>query len=316
MTDHYQEQIAFPNQNRYNKEPRPAQKIPTREQIIAAARRQAQLEADVEADPSYGGHFAGTHPEHKPFISTQLQHSQTGQSAASRAPVTFDAEGDFDLEEADEYYQTRMPTSARRYQVSPEQIIQRGNKRYHVRVADIPARKSRQPQLPPKREVYAEEVETVSPAKRYKRSIHPLVYLSVGMLAMAALFLLLSSAVSWFQIKQDDLTYGRPRTFQIDAVVGHNDSAANPTHFIALNLNRHVQVIEMPGGDSTKERTFQITTLFGDGQDLTPVTLSFSDLLGNGKLDMLIHIQGTVIAMINENGTFRPAKPGEVKGIL
>jgi hypothetical protein len=31
---------------------------------------------------------------------------------------------------------------------------------------------------------------------------------------------------------------------------------------------------------------------------------------------MLIHIQGTSIAFINENGTFRAAKPGEIKGLL
>ena len=136
------------------------------------------------------------------------------------------------------------------------------------------------------------------------------------MIAMAALFLLLSSAATWIQTTKDDLTYGRPRTFQIDAVVGHNDSPANPTHFIAINLNRHVEVIEWPGGDSSKMKVYQITTLFGDGEDLTPVTLSFRDLTGNGKLDMLIHIQDQTIVMINENGTFRPAKPGEVKGLL
>ena len=136
------------------------------------------------------------------------------------------------------------------------------------------------------------------------------------MLAMFALFLLLSSAATWVQQKEDDITYGRPRTFQIDAVVGHNDSPANPSHFIAINLYRHVEVIEWPGLDSSKMKVYQITTLFGDGEDLTPVTLSFRDLTGNGKLDMIVHIQDTAIAMINENGSFRQARPGEVKGLL
>lgn len=136
------------------------------------------------------------------------------------------------------------------------------------------------------------------------------------MLAMAALFLLLSSAATWIETTKDDLTYGRPRTFNIDAVVGHNDSAANPSHFIAINLNRHVEVIEQPGGDASKMRVYQITTLFGDNEDLTPVTLSFRDLTGNGKLDMLIHIDNTTIAYINDNGSFRPARPGEVKGLV
>src|SRR5207248_10666842 len=132
------------------------------------------------------------------------------------------------------------------------------------------------------------EVETALPqAKQHKRSIHPLLYLGVGMLAMAALFLLLSSAGTWIQTTKDDITYGRPRTFHIDAVVGHNDSVANPSHLIALNLNRHIQVIEIPGQDSTKERTFQITTLYGDGEDVTPITLTFRDVNGDGKPDML-----------------------------
>src|SRR5205085_4814381 len=134
-----------------------------------------------------------------------------------------------------------------------------------VRVADIPKRKSQQRQLPPPpRERYTEEVEALPQAKHRRIKIHPLLYLGVGMIAMAALFLLLSSAGTWIQTTKDDLTYGRPRTFHIDAVVGHHDSVANPSHFIALNLNRHVQVIEIPGQDSTQERTFQITTLFGD----------------------------------------------------
>jgi hypothetical protein len=75
-------------------------------------------------------------------------------------------------------------------------------------------------------------------------------------------------------------------------------------------------VIEIPGGDSTKERVYPITTLFGDGEDLTPVTLSFRDLTGNGKPDMLIQIENQTIVLINDNGTFRPAKPGEVHGML
>ena len=136
------------------------------------------------------------------------------------------------------------------------------------------------------------------------------------MIAMLALFVLLSNAAAWFKEKQNDLTYGNPRTFQTDAVVGHSDSAANPSHFIAVNLNRHVQVIEIPGQDTSKERTFPITTLFGDGEDLTPVTLSFRDVNGDGKPDMLIHIENQTLVMINENGSFRPAKAGEVKGLL
>jgi hypothetical protein len=291
----------------YSKTRHPVRKISTREQIEHTARRQALQ----EADPSYSGHSAGIHPESRPDSSRDL------------TPVQLDSEEDFDLEEGDEYYQTRLPTSARRYQVAPEQVYQLGNHRLHVRYVDVPKRKSRvergtsrQTQLPPAREVYTDEREQTLPAKPKTRKLHSLFTFGVGMIAMLALFMLLASTVNWIQITKDDLTYGRPRTFQMDAVVGHNDSPSNPTHFIALNLNRHVEVIEIPGQDENHERTFNITTLFGDGEDLTPVTLSFRDLTGNGKLDMLIHIQDQTLVMINENGTFRPARPGEVKGLV
>lgn len=131
------------------------------------------------------------------------------------------------------------------------------------------------------------------------------------MIVMLALWVLVNLAVNWWNVTQDDWHYGRPRTFQIDAAVGHNDSPANPSHFIALNLNRHILIIEFPGGDATKAKDYLGPTLFGDGQDLTPVTLSFKDVNGDGKPDMLIHIQDQTIVFLNDGGQFRPLKPGE-----
>src|SRR5215831_18815657 len=83
--------------------------IPTKEQLAYAARRQAQLEARQQADPSYSGHYAGIHPENRPDSSQDL------------IPVPFDDE-DYAIEEDESYYTTRLPTSTRRYQgysVSP-----------------------------------------------------------------------------------------------------------------------------------------------------------------------------------------------------
>jgi hypothetical protein len=287
------------------------------QQVMADARRQAAYEAEVEADQSYKGHFAGVHPEHRPYLSGALPPISTGSRTHTRAPVPVEAAGDDALEEDESYYTTRLPTSARRYQVSPEHVYQQGNRRYHVGYVNIPPRTSRHAQLGPPRQSYRDERSIpVPPATRYQRRMHPLLYLGVGMLAMCALFLVLTSAVNWIQEKRDDVTYGRPRTFQLDAVVGHHDSAANPSHFIALNLNRHVEVIEIPGGDSTRERVYLITILFGDGEDSTPVTLSFRDVNGDGKPDMLVHIENQTVVEINDNGQFRLAKPGEVKGLL
>ena len=85
---------------------------------------------------------------------------------------------------------------------------------------------------------------------------HPLLLLGLGMILMLVLWTLLTLAISWWNTTWDDLHYGRPRTFQIDAIVGHTDSSSNPSHFIALNLNGRIEVIEFPGGDASKARIY------------------------------------------------------------
>lgn len=228
-----------------------------------------------------------------------MQTRQTGR----QAPDT-----DFDLEDEDQYYVSRPHTSARRY--------------------DIPARRDTLetpsvqtgPVIQRRRSVVVPSVsggmasKAIAPsfAKRVRHSRRfPLIAIILGMSMMALLALTLSAVGSWWQVHQDDVTYGRPRTFQVDAVVGHNDSAANPSHFLFLNLNRHVVIIEMPGGDPAHARIYNGPTLFGDGQNLTPVTAEFRDVNGDGKPDMIVHIQDQTLVYINDGTQFRPMSPGE-----
>ena len=51
-----------------------------------------------------------------------------------------------------------------------------------------------------------------------------------------------SFVLSWWTNLQLDSTYGMPRTFQTDQVVGHSDSTDHPTHFIALNLHARITI--------------------------------------------------------------------------
>src|SRR5215471_4495206 len=87
----------------------------------------------------------------------------TRRQALQEAHVTLNQEAEYDIEEDESYYTTRLPTSSRRYQgysVSPEEVYTSGNTRYHVRYVDVPKRKSRQAQLPsPEREVDTGEIE-------------------------------------------------------------------------------------------------------------------------------------------------------------
>ena len=163
---------------------------------------------------------------------------------------------------------------------------------------------------------------STAPAKKsvsLRRSLnmraHPLLLLGIGMIVMLVLWTLLTLAANWWNTTWNDIHYGRPRTFQMDAVVGHNDSVSNPSHFIALNLNGRIEVIEFPGGDASKARIYIGPQLYGNGQELIPVTLSFVDVNGNHHPDMIIHFQDTNIVYINDQGGFRPANANEIQAV-
>jgi len=169
------------------------------------------------------------------------------------------------------------------------------------------------PELPPQRasrRLTARKTE-ILPVQEEKQGFRPhwLVFVGLAMLFMLASWVILTTVANWWQVTQDDWHYGRPRTFQINAVVGHNDSPTHPSHFIALNLNGRIEVIEIPGGDPTHERVYIVATLIGDGQDLQPVTLSFKGVNGDGNPDMLIHIGDQTIVFLNDGGGFRPVRP-------
>ncbi len=155
---------------------------------------------------------------------------------------------------------------------------------------------------------------TAPPAKQQSKQhwrLHWLVPVGVGMVATVLLVFLLSGLLNWWNTTQDDWHYGRPRTAQYDVKVGHNDSAQHPSHFIALNLNRHIEIIEFPGGDPTKAKVYLGPTLVGDRDDLLPVTLEFKALKSDGKLDMIVHVGDNKVVFINANGQFRVVQPGD-----
>src|SRR4051812_47939211 len=82
--------------------------------------------------------------------------------------------------------------------------------------------------------------EEEQPALLSRSSGRLALYIALAAVAVVVLYVVVSSVVHWTQIRMDDMAYGRPRTTHLDAVVGHGDSATQPTHFIAINLNRQV----------------------------------------------------------------------------
>ncbi len=100
--------------------------------------------------------------------------------------------------------------------------------------------------------------------------------------------------------------YGNPLTYQTDQVVGHADATDHPTHFVAINLNSRVTIIEIPGGDASKARIYSGPTLYSDNGNSIPVTLEFKDVNNDGKVDMIVHIGDKQIIYLNDGTQFKP----------
>ncbi|GCE18654.1 hypothetical protein [Dictyobacter kobayashii] len=226
----------------------------------------------------------------------------------------------YDVEDRDDLYVTRMPSSARRYK--PYETIDDPLVLKNQNTSSIQRRRSngntttrtqgvyttRQPggaassAVRPSRTVDVRRDDRDNMPRRRPRRLLPTVI--VGMIVAVVLLFGLTSLVSWWQGFQQDMTYGYPRTAQIDAVVGHNDSKDHPTHFLFINLHGHIQVIEIPGGDTSKTRIFNGPILDGSGQDLIPVTGNVVNQ--QGKINLIVHVGSQDFLFINDGKMFHP----------
>src|SRR5206468_2896838 len=91
------------------------------------------------------------------------------------------------------------------------------------------------------------------PAPQPKQHKHWLYYTGVGMFASAALWIVGNTAVSFAQTQHDNLTYGTPRTYQIDANVDH----AGISHFICENLHGDIIVMEVHPSNLAETKVYQ-----------------------------------------------------------
>lgn len=233
------------------------------------------------------------------------QHTYYRQERWRPAPFSADDEDEEAAREEDDedlLFPARSPRSAIRYQ-STREVMEQAPTAVTICRAHRRTQTAEHPPSYPKR-------SSPAPPRRRPR-MHWLFYVGLSMLIMLLGWIALSFFFQWWQVTQDDWHYGRPRTFQIDAVVGHGDTPASPSHFIALNLNRHIEIIEIPGDDATHMRVYLGPILIGEGQELAVVTLSFKDVNGDGLPDMLVRVQDSTIVFLNDKGQFRPLRAGE-----
>jgi hypothetical protein len=124
-------------------------------------------------------------------------------------------------------------------------------------------------------------------------------------LAVLAVYAVVGLAMGKLHVVVDDLRYGRPRTTQLNGFVGHDEAAGQPTHLMAINLNRQVVIVELPGGDPVKTRSIAGPYLFGADEDLTPVVLSLYDADRDGQVDLLLDVRRELLVYLNKDGVFR-----------
>lgn len=149
------------------------------------------------------------------------------------------------------------------------------------------------------------------PTEPLARRLYAALYGVALLLAALAVYAVVGVLVGHAHTLIDDLAYGRPRTMHVEAFVGHGEEAGTATHLIAMNLNRQVLVLELPGGDPAKTRTLVGPYLFGADEDLTPVRLSLRDMDADGQADLLLDVRREQIVYLNKDGGFRPPTPAE-----
>jgi hypothetical protein len=256
-------------QNDFSSGTPPARRLPSPIPARAAATREQWL-----ASPHLVGTQGGMHPE------DQLYQSAQHQWVSPRASWEDD-----DEEEIDDCSPARPGTSARRYGLIPS-----------------PNRA-----LPPPT---PQNIPTTGHRRRApRRRIHWMVWLGLMMSIIVSGWMLLSSATAWVQHTVDTWRYGDPRTFQVDVVVGHQDGPSHKSHFIALNLDGHIEVIELPGGDASKSHIYLGPVLTGEGRAEVVVTLTFQDVNGDGRPDMIILFKDLQVVFLNTGTGFQPLNP-------
>ena len=232
---------------------------------------------EAEADPSHVGHYAGIHPEHRPWMSEQVQRP----AARSRQQTTG---------------QGRRQPAAPRHAPTPTPEGRAATSRATRRLPEEPE---------------ARQTARLPEARRLRFWLRWLLVGVLLLLVMLTGWLLFTVVGSWWQGVQDGWTYGLPRTFQVDQYVGQQDSPSAPDHFIALNLHGLVEVVQINPQHPEQDHIYTITSV-SDVE--APVRLRFADTTGNGKLDLLVSVGDSTpytVVLRNTGKAFQPQQqPG------
>jgi hypothetical protein len=160
------------------------------------------------------------------------------------------------------------------------------------------------------------DLRAIGAARRRPRwQIVSLVQLLTALLALMAVLVVGSTGAARLRLLRDDLQYGSPRTTQLDGFLGHQENRGVPTHLIAMNLHRHVVLIEFPGGDASAPKVQVGPYLFGAQSENTPVRMDLQDMDGDGALDVVLDIDDEWLVYLNKDGGLRLPTDAEQRRI-
>jgi hypothetical protein len=111
-------------------------------------------------------------------------------------------------------------------------------------------------------------------------------------------------ASTWWTELQLDATYEFPRISQADAVVYPGDTTQHPSHYLFLNLQGTVLIVELPHGDSAHARIYKGPTIFAANAEQVPITGEFKVV--NGNVEMLVLVQDQTIVYVFDGTQFKP----------
>lgn len=194
----------------------------------------------------------------------------TPYTTGNKTPLSGQPQTQPPLEEEDAYTVPPLPRSARRYRQSP-----------------------------------AQENATVVPTRR--RGHMAFYSLIVASSVVAGIVIALVVPPIW-QRSSDQMHYGFPRTWQTDANVGHGTAQFPDDHFIALNNHGYVEVLEIPEGVPDRNHPPQIYLVArpdSPDADQAPATLTFEEVNGDGKVDMVVHCNGNKTILYNDGHSFK-----------
>lgn len=139
-------------------------------------------------------------------------------------------------------------------------------------------------------------------------------WLCLALIACILGYLSVSAFMSWWQGTMDDIHYGQPRTTHLDGInFGHNGKVSNIT---AINDDGTIEVIEIQKPSAAGQQGYirlYVVSILSPDDARQPIQLSAQDLLGNGKLDLLVTVKGFTIPMYNDGSTFQASPPKPAK---